>query len=417
VPVQTFCLIPQSSTHIRILYRNIYCIDVLIQSDGCVAIRDGAYSIFDKSKALEELTPIQSLKAFLNKFVDKSLAHTRRHSQNEDDNPPSPVTQMEPHSVDSCMSASGYSISKSNINSPLPAMSDHGNSALSNALRGTSGLHTSNPNTPASPHTSLLSQTGYVPSPGMPEPSPGNMYPVNSPISSLHAPSPSPMHPQQSPAPPNSNSSNFNISMPSPVSSGWPNSPSLSRPSPSRPVQSPAQPMSGQSMQGQGPASQPPMAPHMSRVMPARSWAAAVPTLLTQNAFEAMCKPNAPIEANGLQTGNSVYGTLSQLERFLGCVFMRKNLQRFIQNDDTFSLIHTPEPGVIQFKNENMQFKISLHPLTMQSLHVKIQPLPECKVQWSPDELEILERFFESKVNWISFSFIDTTALHSYTFD
>lgn len=36
--------------------------DIVIQSDGLVAVRDGAYSLFDKGKALEELTPIQGLK-------------------------------------------------------------------------------------------------------------------------------------------------------------------------------------------------------------------------------------------------------------------------------------------------------------------------------------------------------------------
>ena len=396
VPVQSFCLIPQSSTHIRILYRNIYCIDVMIQSDGLIAIRDGAYSLFDKSKALEELTPIQSLKAFLNRFVDKTSQHIRRHSQNEDDNPPSPIAQME--SMDPSATSgvgSAYSLSKSNINSPLPAMGDHNTpGALSNQLRS---VHTSNPNTPASPHTSILSQTGYVPSPpGHPEPSPGNMFPVNSPISSIHAPSPSPLHPQPSPAgPPNSNSSNFNLSMPSPGASGWPNSPSLSRPSPSRPVQSPAQ----SSLQSNQPILQQPQ--HMSRVMPARYWAASVPTLLTHTAFEAMCKPNAQVEPS--MSGNSVNASLSQLERFLGCVFIRRNLQRSIQNDETFTLIHTGEPGVTHFKNESLQFKISLHPVTMQSLLVKIQPLNDSKVQWTADDIDILERYFETKVSFLEF--------------
>lgn len=33
-----------------------------MHSDGLVAIRDGAYSLFDKSKVVDDLTPIQNLK-------------------------------------------------------------------------------------------------------------------------------------------------------------------------------------------------------------------------------------------------------------------------------------------------------------------------------------------------------------------
>lgn len=65
-----------------------------------------------------------------------------------------------------------------------------------------------------------------------------------------------------------------------------------------------------------------------------------------------------------------------------------------------------------------MQFKISLHPTTMQvfiktrickekkfniifqSLHLKILPTADNKVQWIADELETLERFFENKVKF-----------------
>lgn len=36
--------------------------DIVIQLDGLIAIRDGAYSLFDKGKVLEDLTPIQGLK-------------------------------------------------------------------------------------------------------------------------------------------------------------------------------------------------------------------------------------------------------------------------------------------------------------------------------------------------------------------
>lgn len=206
---------------------------------------------------------------------------------------------------------------------------------------GTSSLrslhHLSNPNTPVSPHTSILSQSGYaaspntnfplgsppahsippasqssnqiVASPSMPAASPANMFGVNSPINPLHAPSPSflptpsPSAPQshmQSPASymgagshdPSSVSSPFqppgpNTSLPlsSPASGPWPGSPSIPRPSPRsfNSAQSPA---------GTGVGASPQPSQHLqalqqshsfpsARLLPQRSWAAAIPTLLT----------------------------------------------------------------------------------------------------------------------------------------
>lgn len=66
-------------------------------------------------------------------------------------------------------------------------------------------------------------------------------------------------------------------------------------------------------------------APHVSRVLPARSWAGAVPTLLTHEALDTLCRPSPhpQKEISGPE--------LSPLERFLGCVSMRRHLQRFIQ--------------------------------------------------------------------------------------
>lgn len=78
-------------------------------------------------------------------------------------------------------------------------------------------------------------------------------------------------------------------------------------------------------------------------------------------------------------------------------------------------MIQTNEPGVTLFKNESMHFKLTIHPSTMQvsplfpdvpfthfapqSLHLSITPASEQhRNQWSPDELQTLERFFEVKV-------------------
>ncbi|CAG2110071.1 unnamed protein product, partial [Medioppia subpectinata] len=462
LPVQAFCIIPQSSTHIRIIYRNIYCLDVIIYSDNTIAIRDGALSLFDKVRVMEELTPIQGLKAFLNKFVDKTT-QMRRLSQTEDDNPPSPMPHME--SVESYL----YATSQMKTSSPSKGVNENSGRPITHSMPSAQG---SNPHTPTSPHTSVLSQSGFTSSPGafplssppshsmsghgvssssnqvapspsmpVPDQSPANLFGVNSPMNAMHAPSPSflPMpspsnqfH-SQSPASqylPNSGSQTdinsaigspftapnmpaSNLSMPSPAPNAWPGSPSLPRPSPRSiaPSQSPGisqahlmsninspQTMSGSQHHSANMlhnSGNPSMA---TRILPQRSWAAAIPTLLTHQGFDMMCRSNQSLENIAIPAqNNSVFYAMSQLERFLGCIYMRRNLQRAVSQDESFQLLATPEPGVIQFKNESMFFKISLDPTSMQSMHIKIQPLPEFN-HWTREELELLQQFFETKV-------------------
>lgn len=90
VPVQTFTVIPQSCTLLRLAYQGMYCLEVRLCAGGLVSLRDGAYSRFDRSSVVDGFTPTQGLKAFLSRYVDES-AVSRRRSQSEDDNPPSPV--------------------------------------------------------------------------------------------------------------------------------------------------------------------------------------------------------------------------------------------------------------------------------------------------------------------------------------
>ena len=100
------------------------------------------------------------------------------------------------------------------------------------------------------------------------------------------------------------------------AASAWPASPGMPpRPSP-RPGQSPDHKSSQIA------------APHHSRVLPARSWAGAIPTLLTQEAFEILCK-SCPL--NGIPGPD-----MSPLERFLGCVFMKRQLQRMVKESVSF---------------------------------------------------------------------------------
>ena len=179
------------------------------------------------------------------------------------------------------------------------------------------------------------------------------------------------------------------------------------RPSP-RPAQSPAQQPPqhstggnlNQQNQQNGPGSVGSSNVHMYRILPVRNWSqAAFPTLLTQAGFEAMCRSNAPNENPSFE-GNATFASLSHLERFLGCVFMRKNLQQLIiKQDCPLTLIHPTEMGVIQFKDKNelFHFKIQMHPETMQNLQIKITSLDRSQ-NITQDEIETLERFFELKV-------------------
>lgn len=66
---------------------------------------------------------------------------------------------------------------------------------------------------------------------------------------------------------------------------------------------------------------------HLSRVIPARSWAGAVPTVISYEALENLCRP-------GPHPHKDIPGPdLSPLERFLGCVSMRRNLQSLIREE------------------------------------------------------------------------------------
>ena len=79
------------------------------------------------------------------------------------------------------------------------------------------------------------------------------------------------------------------------------------------------------------------MTPHVSRVLPARSWAGAVPTLLTHEALDTLCQPSKHPQSDIPGQPDIPGPELCPLERFLGCVYMRRNLQRFIQSEECVS--------------------------------------------------------------------------------
>lgn len=63
----------------------------------------------------------------------------------------------------------------------------------------------------------------------------------------------------------------------------------------------------------------------------------------------------------------------------------------------TFNLLHilqliaipSTEPGVVHFKVDTLQCRVGLNPQHLQSLHIKVTPLPEAKDQWSTEELQV----------------------------
>ena len=326
--LQTFSVLPQSPTHVKVLFYNIHCVDVHIRSEGLVSIRDGSYSMFDQTKVITDLEPIRGFKAFLYKYVDEA-ALARRTSQTEDDNPPSPLT-MDPQ---------------------------EGQGGLKFAPPQTPP---SNPLTPASPHGSQ--NAGFLQSPpthrqpsASPAPSPG-LFPLPSPGQS-GSPFPSAASPLGgSPRP---------------------------RPSPRNPGSSP-NPSMGHTG-GSGVHQTP------TRILPQRLWAAAIPTPLTFKAFDELCRPSQLPGAS--PTGNQLLVSplhrysppsilyllnpirasmisdpatrlISQTSRFLGCVFMRRQLQHIIKSEDYLTSLTLPEPSVIGFKVGRMKMlKLSFHHL------------------------------------------------------
>jgi mediator of RNA polymerase II transcription subunit 14 len=79
-----------------------------------------------------------------------------------------------------------------------------------------------------------------------------------------------------------------------------------------------------------------------NRVLPQRSWAGAIPTILTHDALDILCTPTTSVDGND-SSGNG--GSSSSgypcrpLERFLGCSYLRRQLQRIISSEENVSVI------------------------------------------------------------------------------
>ncbi|XP_022648416.1 mediator of RNA polymerase II transcription subunit 14-like [Varroa jacobsoni] len=388
VPVQTFVIIPQSSTCFKLIYRGNYCLEVQCRKgDGCVIIRDGAFSHFDKGRHVEEFVPIPGLRAFLGKFTGGCEA------PHDPDNPVSPLAL---ESVDAFLSPSQAKGAASSPASNRSATTD-------NALRFPQHhpmTPPSNPHTPASPHPSML-HSNYTASPNpsfvhtpsnIPPssplaPPPSSPYPVNSPHMTSPSPSPAQQPPSQqsfatATAANDPTSPAFPLLSASPANT-WPSSPAPPRPSPR-----PFQPSPGGPSPAQPPSVEVRQPPVMSRMAPPHpgNWAAAMPIVLTHEKLDQLCTPTAP--------------GLSPIERFLGCAFMRNFIQRHVETAQGRAPIGLiPDSGIVTFRLEPLVYRVSLNPATMQSLHVKISPVDPNKEQlFTVDEIQVVERYFDAKV-------------------
>ncbi|XP_022095205.1 mediator of RNA polymerase II transcription subunit 14-like [Acanthaster planci] len=436
LPSHTFVVIPQSSIHVRVVFRKTYCLDILCKGKNTATVRDGAYCLFDVSKVVEGLTPAPNLKSFLEMFVDESVSNMRRRSVNEDDNPPSPIGM---DTGDSFLMSQHHSVP-----SPMARLGGTASGGFVHPMTPPTAISTSNPATPASPHTSMLSQqysmspgaSGYplasppsipsniVPSPssnmlntaspalavGSPSnvphhvPSPGSFVPTPSPNIQMHSPAPGPfISPQNLSENANSPYPSMGLAMPSPGQRNWPASPSVPGPSPINRygvAHSPGMAAShspGSSGLGQTTGSAPTQAPmpmRPARHLPSRSWAASIPTALS---YEAITKIFTPAPAPGV-IGGPAANLCCPAERFLGSIHSKRYLQRVFHSIETIQEVPSNEPGMLHYRTESLQYWVSLNPNTMQTLHLQVKPNPDMNDRWNQDELQVIERYFETKV-------------------
>lgn len=62
MPVQTWTIVAETPTLLRLVYQSTYCLELRIQGNSCVSIRDGAHSVFDSRTVVSDLMPTVLLK-------------------------------------------------------------------------------------------------------------------------------------------------------------------------------------------------------------------------------------------------------------------------------------------------------------------------------------------------------------------
>lgn len=78
---------------------------------------------------------------------------------------------------------------------------------------------------------------------------------------------------------------------------------------------------------------------------------------------------------------------------FSSCVLTVPVVWVFLQ----LSIVNSNEPGVIMFKTDVLKCRVALNPKSYQTLQLKVTP--ENTGPWSQDELQVLEKFFETRVS------------------
>lgn len=118
--------------------------------------------------------------------------------------------------------------------------------------------------------------------------------------------------------------------------------------------------------------------------------------MLTNESLDLLCRPSPHPQRE------IIAQEMSPLERFLGCVFMRRQLQRLIQNEEWLTGIAPIEPGMVLFRADSLQCQVFLNPTHMQSLHMKVSNVPPGEGKqmfpWAPEDMQTFEQFFDTRV-------------------
>ncbi|XP_050349696.1 mediator of RNA polymerase II transcription subunit 14 [Nymphalis io] len=355
MPTPTFTLLAHSWRKIRIIYAGAYSIEVGIRGGNMVTIRDGSYSKFDRCPVVDEFAPAHGLKTFLSRYVDDNIS---ARLLAEDDNPPSPMSPMPPGGL--------------RFNAPLTPPQPH---------TPHSAPVTPHPASPAhqmgggsfnltSPPGAASGAGGGGTAGGA---GGGGAGVVASPASPL---APSPLAPVASPHPP-----------PTSPFTTWPASPSLPRPSPGH------HPSPRHHMEHKGPQPSSSTSNRGMGGLSGRSWGGTPGTPLAVGKLEALCSPAEP------PPGAPPGPPLAPLQRFLACVYMKRALQRFVHQEDYLTMVSTDATSLtFRCDTAGLAARVALHPQHMQSLHLQLTPLADVKDNWSADDLQVMEKFFEQRV-------------------
>ena len=109
----------------------------------------------------------------------------------------------------------------------------------------------------------------------------------------------------------------------------------------------------------------------------------AFPFFLDQ-AFDELCKPSAtPSPAPGTLVPTATQ-TMSPLNCFLGCLYLRRHLQTLVRQEPPPApqLLQSTDPNTVAFKVDSLTCRVSSRPENaFQTLHLKIEQDPPPQVQ------------------------------------